>query len=214
MSGYEDGGLGNTILPFVKRGAPTSLGHRTRPCTKDKPAIGSSIATSIHATVSSHHPSGAFFEHMATKEHTTSEDPEFVNVRLQFLKPRLDQPLYQDFANGKTNVAFELAPSSQKLFNARTCRDSDKFSFDEHGFRWLSDSTSLSHDDFGDKEKLLVYHKEVAQLLKHVTGADCVNIYSSRVGAVYAEWIYEILSWLTCFTREEGLRHRARTNLR
>jgi hypothetical protein len=121
---------------------------------------------------------------MATKELTTSKELGYTNVRLQFLKPGLDQPLYQDFANGKTNVAFELAPSDQKLFNARTCGDSDEFSFDEHGFRWLSDPTSLSHDNFEDNEKLLIYHEEVAELLKRVTGSDCVSIYSSRVGAL------------------------------
>jgi hypothetical protein len=101
-------------------------------------------------------------------------------------KPRLEQPLYQDFAtNGKTNVAFELAPSDQKLFNARTCGDSERFSFDEHGFCWLEEPTSLSHDDFENKEKLLIYHEEVAELLKRVTEADYVSIYSSGVSGSY-----------------------------
>lgn len=126
---------------------------------------------------------------MATEEHTAKKDITWVDVRLRFVKPGLAQPLYQDFAKRKGNVKFEPAPHEQRLFDARTCGPYETFSLDKCGFSWLNDPTSLSHDDFKDEKKRMVYQREVAQLLKYVTGADCVSVYSSRVSELCGERI-------------------------
>ena len=87
--------------------------------------------------------------------------------------------LYQDFASKTSNVSF-VAGTPEVIRDAS--RADDEFSLDSNGFQWVHRPTAMQHEDFCDDAKLTaIYHAEVGDLIKQLSNADHVWIFSSRV---------------------------------
>lgn len=68
-------------------------------------------------------------------------------------------------------------PRPVMITDIRSCKE--QFDLDKNGFQYLSEPTSLWHDDFSDMEHVKQqYYQETALMLKRITGASdvlCIN---------------------------------------
>lgn len=90
---------------------------------------------------------------------------------------------YLDFGDMTTeNSNVRFVPGTPEIIHDASKADND-FSLDRQGFQWVYRPTAMSPEDFRNNVRLsTVYHSEVRDLLKGLTKADHIWIFSSRVG--------------------------------